>query len=112
MDSATSFAGHERMSRPSKNYLQVQITVEDPQALARPWTSAPRNWTLTSESINEYYCTDNPDVSEFEKIKEGEKAKRGFPIESARCDTGPTCWIRVWRPKPTPWSGSGFCVAS
>ena len=53
----------------------MQITVDDPKVLTRPWTSAPRNWTLTSESINEYYCTDNPDVSEFEKIKEGEKAK-------------------------------------
>ena len=58
----------ERISRPSKNYLQVQITVDDPKVLARPWTSAPRNWTLMSEEIQEYYCTDNPDVGEFQKL--------------------------------------------
>lgn len=59
----------ERISRPSRNYLQVQITVDDPRVLARPWTSAPRNWTLVpNEDVREYYCTNNPDVEEFEKL--------------------------------------------
>jgi hypothetical protein len=58
----------ERLSRPSKNYLQVQITVDDPKVLARPWTSAPRNWTLINEDVHEYYCTNNPDVDEFQKL--------------------------------------------
>jgi hypothetical protein len=59
----------ERISRPSRNYLQVQITVDDPKVLAKPWTSAPRNWTLVAnEDVKEYYCTNNPDVEEFQKL--------------------------------------------
>jgi hypothetical protein len=59
----------ERLSRPSRNFLQVQITVEDPKVLARPWTSAPRNWSLVAnEDVREYYCTNNPDVDEFQKL--------------------------------------------
>ena len=58
----------ERISRPSKNYLQVQITVDDPKVLTKPWTSAPRTWSLINEEIQEYYCTDNPDVDEFQKL--------------------------------------------
>ncbi len=65
----------ERISRPSMNYLQVQITVEDPKVLTKPWTSAVRNWTRTTERVGEFYCTDNPDIGEFEKIIEQEKAK-------------------------------------
>jgi hypothetical protein len=64
----------ERLSRPSKNYLQVQLTVDDPKVLTKPWHSAPRNWTLIDGDVNEYYCTDNPDVDEFQKIKQVEKA--------------------------------------
>jgi hypothetical protein len=62
----------ERITRPSKNYLVVQITVEDPKVLARPWTSAPRHWTLINEDIGEFYCTNNPDVAEFQKLIEVE----------------------------------------
>lgn len=63
----------ERISRPSMNYLNVQIIVEDPKVLTKPWKSAVRSWTLTKDSVHEYYCTDNPDVAEFEKIVESEK---------------------------------------
>ena len=62
----------ERITRPSKNYLVVQITVDDPKVLTKPWTSAPRHWTLTSENIGEFYCTSNPDIEEFQKIIEAE----------------------------------------
>jgi hypothetical protein len=65
----------ERLSRPSMNYLNVQIIVEDPKVLTKPWKSAVRSWTLTKDQVHEYYCTDNPDVAEFEKIVESEKAK-------------------------------------
>jgi hypothetical protein len=59
----------ERLSRPSKNHLIVQLTVEDPKVLAKPWNSAPRNWSLVDgEDVHEYYCTDNPDVDEFQKL--------------------------------------------
>ena len=58
----------ERITRPSKNYLVVQITVDDPKVLTKPWTSAPRHWTLTNEDVGEFYCTNNPDVAELQKL--------------------------------------------
>jgi hypothetical protein len=48
----------ERLSRPSINYLVYQVTIEDPQVLTKPWTSAPRQWSLSRnhEALQEYYC--------------------------------------------------------
>jgi hypothetical protein len=64
----------ERITRPSKNYLQVQVTVEDPKVLARPWTSALRTWTLVEgEDVKEFYCVNNPDLEEFQKLIEAGK---------------------------------------
>jgi hypothetical protein len=64
----------ERLTRPSKNYLQVQITVEDPKVLAKPWTSALRTWTLVDgQDVKEFYCTNNPDLEEFQKLIEAGK---------------------------------------
>ncbi|MBT5485061.1 MAG: hypothetical protein HOH14_06195 [Gammaproteobacteria bacterium] len=60
----------ERYSRPSENYLVVEITVEDPQVLAEPWHSAPRRWSLTQAPINEYYCTNNQELEELELLRE------------------------------------------
>jgi len=65
----------ERYSRPSMNYLIVQITVEDPKVLTKPWTSAPRRWTLANDKINEFYCTNNREVEELEKLKGLESPK-------------------------------------
>jgi len=62
----------ERYSRPSMNYLIVQITVDDPKVLTKPWTSAPRRWTLTKDSINEFYCTNNQELIELQKLREQE----------------------------------------
>jgi len=59
----------ERYSRPSMNYLIVQITVDDPKVLTKPWTSAPRRWTLANDKINEFYCTNNHELEELEKLK-------------------------------------------
>jgi len=59
----------ERYSRPSMNYLIVQITVEDPKVLTKRWTSAPRRWTLANDNINEFYCTNNRELDELEKLK-------------------------------------------
>ena len=59
----------ERYSRPSMNYLIVQITIEDPKVLTKPWTSAPRRWTLANDKINEFYCTNNHELEELEKLK-------------------------------------------
>jgi hypothetical protein len=44
--------------------------VDDPQVLATPWESAPRRWTLTQTPINEFYCTNNQELEELEKLRE------------------------------------------
>jgi hypothetical protein len=62
----------ERYTRPSKNYLIVQITVDDPKVLAKPWTSAPRRWTLGNGEVYEFYCTNNHELDELGKLKEQE----------------------------------------
>lgn len=52
----------ERFSRPSKNYLTYQITVEDPVVLMKPFVSAPHTWTLAQDPNDvwtEYICTAN-----------------------------------------------------
>ena len=36
----------ERFSRPSKNSLTYQLTIEDPVVLAKPFASAPMRWAL------------------------------------------------------------------
>lgn len=62
----------ERYSRPSMNYLIVEITVDDPKVLARPWKSAPRRWTLGNGEVYEFYCTNNRELEELEKLREME----------------------------------------
>jgi hypothetical protein len=65
----------ERYSRPSMNYLIVEITVDDPKVLERPWKSAPRRWTLGNGEVYEFYCTNNKEVEELEKLKDLEAGK-------------------------------------
>jgi len=60
----------ERYQRPSMNYLIVEITVEDPQVLEKPWKSAPRRWTLGDGEVYEFYCTNNKELEELEKVRE------------------------------------------
>ena len=62
----------ERYTRPSKNHLIVQITVDDPKVLTKPWTSAPRRWTLGNGEVYEFYCTNNHELDELGKLKEQE----------------------------------------
>jgi hypothetical protein len=62
----------ERIARPSMNYLSVQVTIEDPKVLTKPWTSAPRVWTLGHEDLLEYYCTNNQEVDQYKALKEKE----------------------------------------
>jgi len=62
----------ERISRPSMNYLVYQVTIEDPKVLTKPWTSAPRVWTLGHEDLLEYYCTNNQDVEQYKALKSKE----------------------------------------
>jgi hypothetical protein len=66
----------ERYSRPSMNYLIVEITVEDPRVLAKPWKSAPRRWTLGDGEVYEFYCTNNQELGELQKLRELELQKK------------------------------------
>lgn len=70
----------ERYTRPSMNYLIVEITVDDPKVLTKPWKSAPRRWTLGEGSqgdIYEFYCTNNREVEEFGKLRAQELESKG-----------------------------------
>ena len=65
----------ERYSRPSMNYLMVEITVDDPKVLERPWKSAPHRWTLGNGEVYEFYCTNNKELDELEKLRDQEAGK-------------------------------------
>jgi hypothetical protein len=50
----------ERISRPDFNTLKYEVTVNDPGAYTRAWTSS---WNLqwqAGQDIGEYFCQDNP----------------------------------------------------
>jgi hypothetical protein len=66
----------ERYTRPSKNYLIVEITVDDPKVLAHPWKSAPRRWTLGNGEVYEFYCENNRELDELGKLKEQESYRK------------------------------------
>jgi hypothetical protein len=49
----------ERISRPNFDTLRYEVTVDDPGAYTRPWTSS---WTMrwvASDDADEYFCDDN-----------------------------------------------------
>jgi hypothetical protein len=61
----------ERITRPSKNYLSYQITIEDPIVLTKPWKSAPRTWSLAQDPNDEWtevFCTHNEEPDEINRI--------------------------------------------
>jgi hypothetical protein len=66
----------ERITRPSMNYLVVQVTIEDPKVLTKPWTSAPRQWSLGHEDLQEYHCTHNEELDQLRRLNELEKSKK------------------------------------
>ena len=48
----------ERISRPDYDTLKYEVTIDDPGAYTRPWTSS---WTLRwvpNQEIEEYFCDD------------------------------------------------------
>jgi hypothetical protein len=59
----------ERYSRPSMNYLMIQITVDDPKVLEKPWKSVPHRWTLGDGEVFEFYCTNNKELEQLEKLR-------------------------------------------
>jgi len=61
----------ERFSRPSKNFLNYQVYVEDPIVLVKPFTSAVERWSLAQgkdDSWTEYLCTANEDAEAWKKV--------------------------------------------
>jgi hypothetical protein len=67
----------ERISRPSKNYLVYQVTIEDPIVLENPWVSAPRRWSLSvvpDDDLDEFFCTTNEEPQEWQKLGRPEAA--------------------------------------
>ena len=65
----------ERYTRPSMNYLVVEITVDDPEVLEEPWHSAPRRWTLGNGEVYEFYCTNNTELAELQQLRELEQGR-------------------------------------
>jgi hypothetical protein len=66
----------ERFSRPSKNYLIYQITVEDPEVLVKPFVSAPHMWTLAQDPADvwtEYLCTSNEEPDFWKNVDQKTK---------------------------------------
>ena len=57
------------------NYLIVGITINDPKVLAKPWKSAPRRWTLGDGEVYEFYCTNNQELEELQKLRQQELQK-------------------------------------
>ena len=66
----------ERFTRTDLNHLFIQVTIEDPKVLTKPWTSAPRMWTLGHEKLQEYFCTNNHEVEQLTKLKEKETLEK------------------------------------
>ena len=70
----------ERFSRPSKNYLVQEDTVEDPVVLAKPWKSAPRTWSLAQDPHDEWgevFCTHNEEPEEIKGINAAKEKANG-----------------------------------
>jgi hypothetical protein len=54
------------------NRLIVEIAVDDPKVLLKPWKSAARRWTLGNGEVHEFYCTNNQTFEELQKLREQE----------------------------------------
>jgi hypothetical protein len=57
----------ERFQRKNLNDLEVDITMEDPKALAKPWNAHIGFQLHPDWSLSEQVCTDNGDFTGFEK---------------------------------------------
>ena len=66
----------ERLRRSSKNYLEYQFTVEDPEFLTKSWTSGWRKFTLAQDdaSLLENYCTNELNSEQFRILADQEKS--------------------------------------
>ena len=53
--------------------------MDDPKVLEKPWKSAPRRWTLGNGEIYEFYCTNNLELEELQKLREQELKEQVKP---------------------------------
>ncbi len=60
----------ERITRPSMNFINYQITIEDSVVLAKPWNSAPRRWSLAgpNDDWEEQFCTNESDLTDAKNV--------------------------------------------
>jgi hypothetical protein len=49
----------ERFRRPDFGHLQIEVTVNDPKAYARPWTVTLAQDLAVDTELLDYHCTDN-----------------------------------------------------
>jgi hypothetical protein len=49
----------ERFRRPDFGHLQIEVTVDDPKAYARPWTVTLTQDLAVDTELLDYHCTDN-----------------------------------------------------
>ncbi|NOT28016.1 MAG: hypothetical protein HOP16_18180 [Acidobacteria bacterium] len=68
----------ERLRRPSMNYLEYQVTIEDPKVLTKPWTSAWETLSLSAknERLSENFCTNNENVEQLRSLYEQQKGQK------------------------------------
>jgi hypothetical protein len=57
----------ERFKRTGADSMQVDITMEDPKALAKPWTTKLDFRLRPDWEVSEHVCTDNSGFEDFEK---------------------------------------------
>ena len=57
------------------NYLEYQVTIEDPKVLTKPWTSPWETLSLSAnnERLSENFCADNENVEQLRKLYEEQK---------------------------------------
>jgi len=65
----------ERIWRPSMNYLDYQVTIEDPKVLTKPWHSVVHHYSLSHEPVIEWYCGVDPHDNEETQALEEQKRK-------------------------------------
>ncbi len=59
----------ERISRPDFNTLKYEVTVDDPGAYTRPWTSSWNLVWVPNQEAEEYFCDDNNKFIERQAAK-------------------------------------------
>jgi hypothetical protein len=49
----------ERFRRPSFGQLEIEVTVDDPKAYTRPWTTTLKQTLVADTDMLEFFCTEN-----------------------------------------------------